>query len=46
MQARNLSEEDAYKLMRDRAMNRRVTTEEIVDAVIKAHEILGLDGKE
>jgi AmiR/NasT family two-component response regulator len=41
MQSRNMSEEDAYKLIRDRAMSRRATTEEIADAVIKANEILG-----
>jgi AmiR/NasT family two-component response regulator len=45
MQSRNMSEEDAYKLIRDRAMSRRATTEEIADAVIKANEILGLDAK-
>lgn len=41
MQSRNLSEEDAYSLIRDRAMAKRVTTEEIADAVIQANEILG-----
>jgi len=46
MQSRNLTEEDAYGLIRDRAMTRRVTTEEIADAVIKANEILGLDVKQ
>ncbi len=46
MQSRNLTEEDAYRLIRDRAMTKRVTTEEIADAVIKANEILGLDVKQ
>jgi len=41
MQSRNLTEEDAYGLIRDRAMTKRVTTEEIADAVIQANEILG-----
>lgn len=45
MQSRDLSEEDAYKLIRARAMSKRMTTEEIADAVIKANEILGLDEK-
>jgi len=42
MQSRNITEEDAYNLIRNRAMTKRVTTEEIADAVIKANEILGL----
>lgn len=41
MQTRNLSEEQAYRLMREQAMAKRVTTEEIADAVINANEILG-----
>jgi AmiR/NasT family two-component response regulator len=45
MSGRNMTEDDAYKLIRDRAMSHRSTTEEIADAVIKANEILGLDGK-
>ena len=45
MQSRNISEEDAYNLIRNRAMTKRVTTEEIADAVIKANEILGFDSK-
>ena len=45
MQSRNMSEEDAYNLIRNRAMTKRVTTEEIADAVIKANEILGFDSK-
>lgn len=46
MQSRNLSEDEAYKLIRDQAMSHRATTEEIADAVIKANEILGLDVKQ
>lgn len=41
MQARGISEEEAYKGIRDQAMVKRVTTEEIADAVINANEILG-----
>lgn len=40
MQTRNVNEEDAYKLIRDQAMTKRVTTDEIADAIIKANEIL------
>jgi AmiR/NasT family two-component response regulator len=40
MQTRNVNEDDAYKLIRDQAMTKRVTTDEIADAVIKANEIL------
>jgi AmiR/NasT family two-component response regulator len=45
MQTRNVSEDDAYKLIRDQAMTKRVTTEEIADAIIKANDILSFDGK-
>lgn len=45
MQTRNMSEEDAYNLIRNRAMTKRMTTEEIADAVIKANEIMGFDVK-
>ena len=40
MQTRQLSEDEAYNLMREQAMAKRVTTESIADAVIKASEIL------
>lgn len=43
MSTRGLSEEDAYKVIRDQAMVKRVTTEEIADAVINANEILGME---
>ena len=45
MSTRGLSEEDAYKVIRDQAMVKRVTTEEIADAVINANEILGMAAK-
>ena len=45
MQTRHLTEDQAYKLLREQAMTKRVTTEEIADAVINANEILGLDIK-
>lgn len=45
MQTRNISEDDAYNLIRNQAMTKRMTTEDIADAVIKANEILGFDVK-
>jgi AmiR/NasT family two-component response regulator len=45
MQTRSVSEEDAYKLIREQAMTKRVTTEEIADAIIKANDILSFEGK-
>ncbi len=45
MHTRNVSEDDAYKLIREQAMTKRVTTEEIADAIIKANDILSFDGK-
>jgi AmiR/NasT family two-component response regulator len=45
MQTRSISEDDAYKLIRERAMSRRVTTEQIAEAVISANEILGTPAK-
>lgn len=45
MNTRGLSEDEAYKVIRDQAMSKRVTAEEIADAVIKANEILGFDSK-
>ncbi|KPK31472.1 MAG: hypothetical protein AMJ66_08695 [Betaproteobacteria bacterium SG8_40] len=41
MKSKNLSEEAAYNLIRSRAMAKRLTTEEIADALIKADDILG-----
>lgn len=45
METRRISEDDAYRIIREQAMTKRVTTEEIADAVIKANEILGIDRK-
>lgn len=45
MQTRNVSEDEAYRLIRDQAMTKRVTTEEIADAIIKANDILSFEGK-
>lgn len=45
MKTRSLSEDDAYKIIRDQAMSKRVTAEEIAEAVINANEILGIDSK-
>jgi AmiR/NasT family two-component response regulator len=43
MDTRRISEEEAYRVIREQAMTKRVTTEEIADAVIKANEILGIE---
>lgn len=40
MRTRNVSEKAAYDLIRDQAMAKRVTTEEIAVAIINANEIL------
>lgn len=45
MQTQNISEQEAYQIIRNQAMSKRVTTEEIADAVIKANEILSFDTK-
>lgn len=45
MQTHRISEQEAYSVIRNQAMVKRVTTEEIADAVIKASEILALDAK-
>jgi AmiR/NasT family two-component response regulator len=45
MQTHTISEQEAYKVIRNQAMSKRVTTDEIADAVIKASEILSLDTK-
>lgn len=45
MQTRGISEEQAYEIIRDQAMSKRVTTEEIATAIINANEILGFKGK-
>ena len=45
MQTRAVSEEEAYRLFREQAMTKRVTTEEIADAIINANDILSFEGK-
>lgn len=45
MQTRAVSEEEAYRLIREQAMTKRVTTEEIADAIINANDILSFEGK-
>ncbi|HMM72121.1 MAG TPA: ANTAR domain-containing protein [Rhodocyclaceae bacterium] len=40
MQTRGLNEVDAFRLMREQAMAKRVTIEEIADAIVNANEIL------
>jgi len=45
MNSPGLSEDDAYKVIRDQAMSKRVNAEEIADAVINANDILGFDLK-
>jgi AmiR/NasT family two-component response regulator len=42
MRTRNVTEGGAYDLIRDQAMSKRVTTEEIAAAIINANEILSL----
>lgn len=45
MQSRSIGEEEAYRLIREQSMTKRVTTEEIADAIINANEILAFEGK-
>lgn len=42
MRTRDVSESRAYELIRDQAMSKRVTTEEIAAAIINANEILSM----
>lgn len=42
MRTRHVTEGQAYDLIRDQAMSKRVTTEEIAAAIINANEILSL----
>ncbi|MCE9661812.1 MAG: ANTAR domain-containing protein [Burkholderiales bacterium] len=42
MRTRNVSESQAYDLIRDQAMSKRVTTEDIAAAIVNANEILSL----
>lgn len=43
MNARKLSEDDAYKIMREQAMARRVTVEQIASAIVDANGILSFN---
>ena len=45
MQPRAITEEQAYEIIREQAMSKRVTTEEIATAIINANEILGFKVK-
>ena len=45
MQTRGISEDQAYEIIRDQAMSKRVTTEEIATAIVNANDILGFKGK-
>lgn len=40
MRSHKISESDAYELLRDQAMTRRTTVEEVAVAIIEAHELL------
>jgi AmiR/NasT family two-component response regulator len=42
MRTRNISETQAYDLIREQAMSKRVTTEEIAASIVNANEILSL----
>jgi AmiR/NasT family two-component response regulator len=42
MRTRNVSEAQAYDLIREQAMSKRVTTEEIAAAIVNANEILSM----
>jgi len=42
MRTRNVSEGQAYDLIREQAMSKRVTTEDIAGAIINANEILSM----
>ncbi|MDP2134486.1 MAG: ANTAR domain-containing protein [Sulfuritalea sp.] len=44
MSSRKLSEEDAYAVIRDQAMVKRVTIEEIATAIVNANDILSTVG--
>lgn len=44
MNSRQISEEDAYAVIRDQAMVKRVTIEEIATAIVNANEILSTVG--
>ncbi|MDD4013939.1 MAG: ANTAR domain-containing protein, partial [Candidatus Omnitrophica bacterium] len=41
MKQQNLTEDEAYKLMRKSSMNKRVTMKDIAEAIILSYEIRG-----
>ena len=43
---RGITKEDAYKVIRDQAMSKRTTAEEIASAIINANEILSFKARE
>ena len=45
MKTHSLSETEAYDLIRDQAMSKRVTTEEVASAIVNASEVLSLGTK-
>jgi len=45
MKTHGLSESEAYDLIRDQAMSKRVTTEEVASAIVNASEVLSLGTK-
>ena len=45
METRGISEDQAYEIIREQAMSKRATTEEIATAIINANEILGYKPK-
>ncbi len=45
MKAHNLSETEAYELIRERAMSTRSTSEEVAKAIVEAHELLSIGGQ-
>lgn len=45
MKTHGLSETEAYDLIRDQAMSKRVTTEEVASAIVHASEVLSLGKK-
>ena len=45
MKTHSLSETEAYDLIRDQAMSKRVTTEEVASAIVNASEVLSLGAK-
>jgi AmiR/NasT family two-component response regulator len=42
MKAHNISENEAYDLIREQAMSKRTTTEEVAMAIVQAHELISM----